>query len=131
MIIKVLIKVFDKSVFVLLSEKFFILRHREEILVAKNFLNFFWKIFFRSAEIRLPKTKNVRRESRRTQKKFIYKRKISCSWNYSAGFFTLSMYFLNPSTPRSNMFTNLVAKGGIFFWCMPRASCITSTWPSV
>jgi len=37
MIIKVLIKDFDKSVFVLLSEKFFILRHREEIFVAKNF----------------------------------------------------------------------------------------------
>ena len=45
MIIKVLIKVFDKSVFVLLSEKIFILRHREEIFVAKNFLIFFWKIF--------------------------------------------------------------------------------------
>jgi len=41
MIIKVLIKVFDKSVFVLLSEKFFILRHREEIFVAKKFLKFF------------------------------------------------------------------------------------------
>ena len=45
MIIKVLIKVFDKSAFVLLSEKFFILRHREEIFVAKKFLNFF-EIFF-------------------------------------------------------------------------------------
>ena len=41
MIIKVLIKVFDKRVFVLLSEKFFILRHLEKIFAAK----FFWKIF--------------------------------------------------------------------------------------
>lgn len=131
MIIKVLIKVFDKSVFVLLSEKFFILRRREEIFVAKKFLIFFENFFSERGNSSAEKQKNVRRESRRTQKKFIYKRKISCSWNYSAGFFTLSMYFLNPSTPRSNMFTNLVAKGGIFFWCMPRASCITSTWPSV
>lgn len=41
--------------------------------------------------------------------------------------FTLSTYFLIPSTPSEYMSTNFVAKGGIFPGCIPSASCITST----
>lgn len=41
--------------------------------------------------------------------------------------FTLSTYFLIPSTPSVYMSTNFVAKGGIFPGCIPSASCITST----
>lgn len=62
MIIKVLIKVFDKSVFVLLSEKFFILRYREEFFFREKFFEIFLEIFFRNVEIRL--SKNKKRPSR-------------------------------------------------------------------